>query len=102
MVHTPEGLPGAKDWREMDRMHEAGVRAFPAPTQGDGNQPLEHRMIRAAVVLTIIGMLLLIGILVPINALTVGLFMLGSLLITLGIALYLIAVLHELRQRKAL
>ena len=28
---------------EMDDMHEAGVKAFPAPTQGKGNQLLEPR-----------------------------------------------------------
>jgi FtsP/CotA-like multicopper oxidase with cupredoxin domain len=28
----------------MDRMHEAGVKAFPAPTQGKGNQPIEPRL----------------------------------------------------------
>src|SRR3954469_24698530 len=26
---------------EMDAMHEAGVKAFPAPTKGLGGQPLE-------------------------------------------------------------
>jgi FtsP/CotA-like multicopper oxidase with cupredoxin domain len=29
---------------EMDRMHEAGVKAFPAPTQGLGGQPLEYTL----------------------------------------------------------
>jgi FtsP/CotA-like multicopper oxidase with cupredoxin domain len=29
---------------EMDAYHEAGVTAFPAETQGKGNQPLEHEM----------------------------------------------------------
>jgi manganese oxidase len=33
-----------KDWREMDRMHEAGVRAFPAATAGKGNQPMRPRV----------------------------------------------------------
>jgi manganese oxidase len=27
-------------WEEMDRMHEAGIKAFPAKTSGQGNQPL--------------------------------------------------------------
>ena len=27
-------------WEEMDRMHEAGVKSFPAKTAGQGNQPL--------------------------------------------------------------
>jgi len=29
---------------EMDKMHEAGVKAFPAKTEGLGGQPLQHRM----------------------------------------------------------
>ncbi|MEO7648049.1 MAG: hypothetical protein ABIV11_07435, partial [Gemmatimonadaceae bacterium] len=29
---------------EMDRMHEAGVKAFPAKTVGKGNQPMEPRL----------------------------------------------------------
>jgi FtsP/CotA-like multicopper oxidase with cupredoxin domain len=29
---------------EMDAMHEAGIKAFPAPTQGKGNQILEYTM----------------------------------------------------------
>ena len=29
---------------EMDRMHEAGIKAFPAKTAGKGNQPVEPRM----------------------------------------------------------
>src|SRR5687767_1686249 len=29
---------------EMDRMHEAGVKAFPAKTEGKGNQLLQPRM----------------------------------------------------------
>jgi manganese oxidase len=29
---------------EMDRMHEAGVKAFPAKTEGKGNQPLASRV----------------------------------------------------------
>lgn len=33
-----------KDWREMDRMHEEGVKAFPAATEGLGGQPLEFTM----------------------------------------------------------
>jgi manganese oxidase len=33
------------EWREMDRKHEEGVRAFPAPTQGVGMQPLPHRLV---------------------------------------------------------
>ena len=29
---------------EMDAMHEAGVKAFPAETNGKGGQPLEYEM----------------------------------------------------------
>ena len=32
------------DWQEMDRMHEEGVKAFPAKTEGLGNQRLEPRV----------------------------------------------------------
>jgi len=64
--------------------------------------PSTNRIIRVAVILTIIGLLLLIGILVTISALAVGLFMLGSLLITTGIALYVIAVVRELKEKKAI
>lgn len=32
------------DWQEMDRMHEAGIKAFPAKTSGMGNQPLAPRI----------------------------------------------------------
>jgi FtsP/CotA-like multicopper oxidase with cupredoxin domain len=31
-------------WEEMDRMHQAGVEAFPAKTEGLGMQPLDYRM----------------------------------------------------------
>lgn len=34
----------APDWEEMDRMHEEGIKAFPAPTKGLGGQPLEYVM----------------------------------------------------------
>ncbi len=36
--------PALSEWEEMDRMHEAGVKAFPAKTKGLGMQPLEYRM----------------------------------------------------------
>ncbi|MEI2616535.1 MAG: copper oxidase [Thermomicrobiales bacterium] len=29
---------------DMDAMHEAGIKSFPAPTEGLGGQPLEHEM----------------------------------------------------------
>lgn len=38
---TTSGEPA---WVEMDRMHEAGVKSFPAPTKGLGGQPLEYTM----------------------------------------------------------
>jgi manganese oxidase len=41
---TASPAPAAKDWREMDRKHEAGVRSFPAPTGRHGNQPLQPRL----------------------------------------------------------
>ncbi len=64
--------------------------------------PPTHALIRTAVVLTIVGLLLLIGILLTINAMAVGFFMLGSMLITVGIVLYLVAVIRELRSAEAL
>ncbi len=64
--------------------------------------PPTHTLIRTAVVLTIVGLLLLTGILLTINAMAVGFFMLGSMLITVGIVLYLVAVIRELRSAEAL
>ncbi len=64
--------------------------------------PPTETLIRTAVVLTVVGLLLLVGILLTISALAVGLFMLSSLLITAGIVLYLAAVVRELRSREAL
>jgi hypothetical protein len=60
--------------------------------------PSSDTLIRAAVLLTLAGLLLLVPILFAIRASFVGLFMLGSLLLTLAIALYLLAVVRELRQ----
>jgi manganese oxidase len=48
MATMPASSGTTKDWREMDRMHEAGVRAFPAATAAHGNQPLEYRMVNGA------------------------------------------------------
>lgn len=31
-------------WQEMDKIHEATIKAFPAYTAGHGNQPLQHTM----------------------------------------------------------
>lgn len=41
---APAAASPAQDADEMDRMHEAGVKAFPAKTEGKGNQLLEPRM----------------------------------------------------------
>jgi manganese oxidase len=41
MVHTPAGQ---MTWQEMDKMHEDGVKAFPAKTEGLGMQPLAPRV----------------------------------------------------------
>lgn len=59
-------------------------------------------LIRIAVLLTTAGMLMLIPILLEISALNVGLVMLGSALIGLGLVLYLLAVVRDLRRREAL
>lgn len=64
--------------------------------------PLTDRLIRAAVVLAVLGMLLLVPILATISALAVGLFMLSSMLIVTAIALYVVAVVRELRSRRAI
>jgi len=50
MAHgaTPAATGAVKNWQEMDRMHEAGVKAFPAATQGEGNQPLAFKMVNGA------------------------------------------------------
>ncbi len=41
---TAPALSAREQAEEMDRMHEAGVKAFPAPTEGKGNQLLEPRL----------------------------------------------------------
>lgn len=64
--------------------------------------PAIATLIRAAVVLTVLGLVLLVPILLEISALAVGLFMLGSLLVTAGLALYVVAVVRDLRRREAL
>ena len=45
-THSAEAKPAKQGmtWQEMDRMHEEGVKAFPAATSGKGNQPLEPRV----------------------------------------------------------
>jgi hypothetical protein len=60
------------------------------------------RLIRAAVLLNIVGMLMMTAVLLTISALAVGLFMLGSGLVTVAIVLYLAAVIRELREQRAL
>src|SRR5688500_14741557 len=39
---TPQEVRAAAD--AMDAHHEAGIKAFPAKTQGKGNQPLQPRI----------------------------------------------------------
>jgi FtsP/CotA-like multicopper oxidase with cupredoxin domain len=41
---VPPKTPAEKA-EEMDRMHEAGVKAFPAKTAGKGNQPMAPKMV---------------------------------------------------------
>jgi hypothetical protein len=60
------------------------------------------RLIRTAVLLNIVGMLMMTAVLLTISALAVGLFMLGSGLVTVAIVLYLAAVIRELREKRAL
>ena len=49
-AHTPPAAPVAPSKTpaqlsdEMDAMHEAGVKAFPAATAGKGNQLMEPKM----------------------------------------------------------
>lgn len=43
MTAMTTATPG-NSWEEMDRMHEAGIKAFPAKTAGVGNQPLAPRI----------------------------------------------------------
>ncbi|MBP2018011.1 FtsP/CotA-like multicopper oxidase with cupredoxin domain [Symbiobacterium terraclitae] len=43
--HTPSTTdPGSMDWQEMDRHHREGIEAFPAATEGKGNQLLPYTM----------------------------------------------------------
>lgn len=64
--------------------------------------PRAGELIRTAVVANLVGLFLLIPILLGISALAVGLFMLGSLLLTFGIVLYVVAVVRDLREQEAL
>lgn len=36
--------PTIPKWQEMDQHHEAGIKMFPAQTEGKGNQPLAYEM----------------------------------------------------------
>jgi hypothetical protein len=64
--------------------------------------PSSDVLIRTAVLLTLAGLVSLLPILFSIRASFVGLFMLGSLLLTVSIALYGVAVVRELRRGGAL
>lgn len=64
--------------------------------------PETDRMIRVAVILAIVGMLMLLPVLLTISGMAVGLFMLGSLLLSVAIVVYVTAVFQELRRRQAL
>ena len=61
-----------------------------------------NRFIRTSVLLAIVGMLMLIPVLLTISGLAVGLFMLGSALLTVAIVLYVVGVVRDLRRREAL
>ncbi|MFY0572441.1 hypothetical protein ACN28E_52585 [Archangium lansingense] len=66
------------------------------------NVPSPDKLIRAAVLLTLVGLLMMLPILFGIRASFVGLYMLGSLLLTVSLTLYVIAVVRELRRGGAL
>lgn len=59
-------------------------------------------LIRIAVIVTMAGLLLLVPILLRVSGMAVGMYMLGSLLITLGIVIYVVGVVRELRRKEAL
>src|SRR5689334_13797376 len=40
----PVAAPAMSAAEAMDKMHEAGIKAFPAKTAGKGNQPLAARI----------------------------------------------------------
>jgi FtsP/CotA-like multicopper oxidase with cupredoxin domain len=45
MAPNPKGPASARAAAdEMDQHHEAGIKSFPAPTRGKGNQPMQPRM----------------------------------------------------------
>ncbi|MFY0575089.1 hypothetical protein ACN28S_12585 [Cystobacter fuscus] len=64
--------------------------------------PSSDTLTRAAVVLCVVGLLLMLPILSAIRASFVGFYMLGSLLLLVSITLYVVAVVRELRRGGAL
>lgn len=66
------------------------------------NAPSSDKLIRAAVLLTLVGLLMMLPILFSVRASFVGFYMLGSLLLTVSLTLYVIAVVRELRRGGAL
>jgi len=44
MAPNPAPIPPAAAAEAMDKMHEAGIKAFPAKTAGKGNQLMQPRM----------------------------------------------------------
>jgi hypothetical protein len=64
--------------------------------------PSPDKLLHLAVLLTVTGLMLLLPILFSIRPGWVGLYMLGSLLLSVSILLYLVAVVRELRRRGAL
>jgi ACR3 family arsenite efflux pump ArsB len=66
------------------------------------NAPSPDKLIRAAVLLTLVGLLMMVPILFSVRASFVGFYMLGSLLLTVSLTLYVIAVVRELRRGGAL
>jgi hypothetical protein len=64
--------------------------------------PSSDTLTRAAVVLCVVGLLLMLPILSSIRASFVGCYMLGSLLLLVAITLYVVAVVRELRRGGAL
>ena len=66
------------------------------------NAPSPDKLIRAAVLLTLVGLLMMVPILFSVRASFVGFYMLGSLLLAVSITLYVVAVVRELRRGGAL
>lgn len=64
--------------------------------------PSSDALARIAVVLAVPGLLLLLPVHFSIHAAFVGMHMLGSMLVTLSIAIYLVTVVRALRQERIL